>query len=86
MSQEIASIRNKTRRLKDLAMTQAIDILENKDKYSPQLWEATFLKVIGNAVPRSTEITGEDGGAMIIEISKEIAEKNAINSIAGSNS
>lgn len=76
MAAEIKSIRDKTRRLKDLAIDKAIDIFVNPSKYSEELVTQTFLKVIGNVVPRTQEVTGEDGGALVVEISKEIATKN----------
>jgi len=78
MARETNEIRHKTRRLKDLAITKAIEILENPGDYSKELYESTFLSIIKNAVPRTQEVTGEDGAPLMIEISEAIARKNNI--------
>lgn len=76
MAAETAPIRAKTRRLKDLAITKAIDILEYPEKYSPDIYNETYQTVLKNSVPKAQEITGEDGGDLVIQISREIAVKN----------
>lgn len=45
-----------------------------------------LLKLAPGFLPRITEVTGEDGGAVVIQLSKDIAEKNVINSSTGDNS
>lgn len=86
MSAETAPIRARTRRVKDLTLQRIEAILDNPSLVTVDFYQSLLLKLAGNVIPRSTEVTGEDGGAMIIEISKEIAEKNDINAITGSNS
>jgi hypothetical protein len=44
------------------------------------------LKLAPTILPRITEITGEDGSPLVVEISKEIAEKNDITPTTTSNS
>lgn len=58
---EIASIKNQTRRVKALALAKAEDILLNPADYSKEIYESTYLTVLKNAVPRTQELTGEDG-------------------------
>lgn len=58
---EIASIKNQTRRVKALALSKAEDILLNPQDYSKELYEQTYLTVLKNTVPRTQEVTGEDG-------------------------
>ena len=57
---ETAPIRAKTRRAKDLALDKAIKVLENPDKYA-DIYKETYLTVLKNTVPRTQEITGEEG-------------------------
>ncbi len=76
---EVKVIRDKARRVKRLALDRAIEVLENPSKYSKEIYDQTYLIALKNAVPRSTEITGEDGGALSLEISEVIARKNNIN-------
>lgn len=65
MAAETAATRAKARRAKDLALDKSIEILENPEKYR-NLYEQTFLTVLKNAVPRTQEITGEEGEAIKI--------------------
>ena len=41
--------------------------LEHPEKYRA-IYEQTFLTVLKNSVPRTQEITGEDGGAVTLQI------------------
>lgn len=68
MAQETENIRNLTRRVKDLALQKARDILENPQDYDKAVYEQTYLTVLKNSVPRTQEITGEDGGAIALQI------------------
>lgn len=58
---ETAPIRAKTRRAKDLALNKAIHILEHPDKYDKSIYDSTYLTILKNTVPRTQEITGEEG-------------------------
>lgn len=73
---EISSIRTETRRLKNKATEIAIAILNNAEH---ELYKETFLTVLKNTVPRTQEITGEEGESISIVIAKTIADKNGIN-------
>lgn len=69
MAAEIKSIRDITRRVKQKALDKAEFILDNeftldengRRLVSKELYEQTYLTVLKNAVPRTQEITGEDG-------------------------
>lgn len=86
MAGEIGSIQHLARNVKQLALKKAEDILSNPDKYSTEIVNETYLTVLKNAVPRTQEITGENGSAIVIQLSKEIADKNVINSSPSDNS
>ena len=49
--------------------------MSEKDK---TLHDAILIRMSSSLLPRLNEFTGEDGGALVIEISKEIAEKNNV--------
>jgi hypothetical protein len=83
MPGEIAGIREQTRKLKAKATRIALEILEDP---SHELYKETFLAVIKNAVPKSMEIAGDEGGPVIIQLSEAIAKRNGINISAESNS
>lgn len=86
MAAETSPIRNKTRRIKDLTLDQIELILTGKaikigDKeYTPSLdfYQQLILKLAGNVVPRTQEVTGEDGAPLAISIAQTIADKNGI--------
>lgn len=65
---ETAPIRAKTRRAKDLALDRAIDVLENPADYDKDTYKETYLTVLKNSVPRTQEITGEDGEKITVQI------------------
>lgn len=69
-------VRTQTRILKTKATEIAIAILQNANH---ELYKETFLTVLKNTVPRTQEITGEEGESISIVIAKPIAEKNNIN-------
>lgn len=68
MPGETAPIRALTRRVKDKSLQEAEKILNNPQDFDPELWKSTFLTVLKNAVPRATEISGEDGTAIQVQI------------------
>ncbi len=70
MPAEIKSIRNKARIVKDLTLDYAIKILNDTEHkvYSKELYELTYTTALKNAIPRTQEITGEDGGEVKVQI------------------
>lgn len=64
---ETSEIRRKTRRAKDLALNRAIEVLENPSDYDKETYTQTYLTVLKNSVPRTQEITGEDGEAIKVQ-------------------
>lgn len=66
MATEPNEIRRKTRRAKDLAIGKAIDILENPEKHSKEVYDQTYLTILKNTIPRTQEITGEEGASIQI--------------------
>jgi hypothetical protein len=64
------------REVRRLTLRKIKSILEadNDDEFT----KAVILKLAGTVLPRINEVTGEDGGPMIFQITKEIAEKNGI--------
>lgn len=70
MAAETSAIREKTRRVKDHILTRylkIVDMVENgdtpSDAESHLYWELT-MKFASNVVPRTQEVTGEDGEAI----------------------
>lgn len=61
MAGEIKPLRDLAKKAKTLALSRAIRILEHPEDYSAELYNETYLTVLKNAVPRSQEISGEDG-------------------------
>lgn len=65
---DTSDLKTKARRVKNAALMRAIEILENPSEHEVELYNQTFLTVLKNAVPRSQEITGEDGERILIPI------------------
>lgn len=68
-----------------LRMLQNILADEENKKYDEKFRREVLLKLATNALPRMTEVTGADGEAIVIEVSKEGAQKYGIASSAVSN-
>lgn len=68
MAAEIKSIRDKARRAKDLALTRAIHVMENPSSVTPEVYDNTYQTILKNSVPRTQEITGEEGERLLIPI------------------
>jgi uncharacterized protein YicC (UPF0701 family) len=66
MAADTADLRNKTRRLKNLAIMRAIDVMEHPEDYDKETYKETYLTTLKNSVPRTQEITGEEGEAIKI--------------------
>lgn len=64
---ETSELRNKTRLLKSKAIDKAIAVLS--DPKDP-LYNETYLTVLKNTVPRTQEITGEEGEAIQVSLVK----------------
>jgi len=63
---ETSEIKRKTRRAKDLAISKAIEVLENPQDYDKETYTQTYLTILKNTIPRTQEITGEEGEALKI--------------------
>ncbi|MFP5260983.1 MAG: hypothetical protein ACLGJB_03655 [Blastocatellia bacterium] len=61
MAAETAHVRNLARRVKQKALEIAEDVLTHPENYPVELYHQTYLTTLKNAVPRTQEITGEDG-------------------------
>lgn len=70
MGKDTVELRNKARRVKDLVLARAIYVLENKDKVDADVYKETYLTALKNSIPRSAEITGEDGEPINISFDK----------------
>lgn len=89
MAQEIKSIRDNTRRIKAHITNRYLKLADRVDekgegdlseKEFSRYWELTkeFARA---AIPKTTEITGEDGGAIQHNLSKE--DKDKLDKILG---
>jgi len=65
---DTSAVRTKTRRLKNLALDRAIEILEHPEDYDKETYETTYHTVLKNSVPRTQEITGDDGERIQVQI------------------
>jgi hypothetical protein len=63
-----------------LALKEVRDVLTGDKDYGLEFKKALILKLSGNILPRLNEHTGDEGGPMIFQITKEIAEKNGVSS------
>lgn len=81
MATDTVELRNKARRVKDLTLARAIYVLENQDKVEPEVYRETYLTALKNAVPRTQEVTGEDGEPIQIDITRKEQIEKAINDI-----
>ena len=61
MAAETSSVRALARRVKVKSLEKAEEVLNNPGKYSEEVYNQTYLTVLKNSVPRTQEITGEDG-------------------------
>lgn len=61
-------------KIKDLFTMPTVKM--STDDYD--LYKAVLIKLAGSVLPRLQEVTGEDGGAIVVQMSKTIAEKNGI--------
>ena len=75
----------RTLTLKQILKLLSTDRSEMSD-WEKDLYKQVFIKLSGTVLPRLNEHTGEDGEKLIITISKEVAEKNDINSSTSENS
>lgn len=84
---DTSAIRTSTRRIKTHIANKYLKLADRVDEkgegdlseneYS-KYWDLTK-EFARNVVPRSQEVTGEDGQPLIIQLAKEVADKNAIN-------
>lgn len=70
---DTVAIRAKTRRVKDIILTQFLELADKKTPLSESeksLYEQLMLTFARNVLPRAQEITGEDGAALNVSIVK----------------
>lgn len=65
-------------RVRTLALNEIEKALKNKK--NKRLYEAVLIKLAGSVLPRLQEHSGADGEPLVIQISREIAEKNGLTS------
>jgi hypothetical protein len=84
---DTSAIRTSTRRIKTHIANKYLKLADRvdakgegdlSDKEYEKYWEMTK-EFARNVVPRSQEVTGEDGQPLIVQVAKSIADKNAIN-------
>ena len=83
---DTSAIRTATRRIKTHIANRYLKLADRVDEKGEgdlsenelKLYKELTFEFARNVVPRSQEITGEDGQAVIIQISKEGAEKYGI--------
>jgi hypothetical protein len=61
---DTSDLRTKARRLKNLTLTRAIDVLEHPQDYDKETYEQTYLTALKNSIPRTQELVGEEGEAI----------------------
>lgn len=91
---DTASIRIATRRIKTHIANRYLKLADRVDKNSEDVLTEKELKLYmdltfefaRNVVPRSQEVSGDDGQPLIIQIAKEVADKNVVNSATSTNS
>jgi hypothetical protein len=68
--------------VRTMALNEILKVLSvPRDEMEPEeydLYKAILVKLTGNVLPKLNEVTGEDGEQLVINISREIAEKNEI--------
>lgn len=67
---EIASLKTQTRRVKARALDAIEAVLMNPESVSKDFYQQLLLKIAGNVIPRSQEISGEDGESIKIAFDK----------------
>ncbi len=73
MSGETSALRAKTRRVKDIVLNQFLDLADKKTPLSESeqsLYKDLMLTFARNAIPRTQEITGEDGDPLQVSLVK----------------
>jgi len=66
------------------ALLEMPEIKMKADDY--ELYKQVLIKLAGSVLPRLSELTGEDGKDLIIQVAKSIADKNDINPSPGQDS
>ena len=89
MPNETSAIKQKTRRVKDHILNQYLGFVDSKMPLSETeqtLYRELTLIFAKNVLPRTQEVTGEDGQPLIIQVAKSIADKNDTNQSSEPNS
>ena len=67
--------RERSSEVRNLALERVMQILKRgKGKF----YEAILIRLAGTLLPRLNELTGENGGPLVIELPKEIIDKNGL--------
>lgn len=69
--------------VRTLALDKVKSLLK---KGKGKLYEQVLIRLSGSLLPRLNELTGENGGPLIIELPKAITDKNGINTSTRTNS
>ncbi|MCK9370769.1 hypothetical protein M0R04_12740 [Candidatus Dojkabacteria bacterium] len=80
MAAPIANDRNLGAEVRRLTLGKIKKVLEDEDNsiYGKEFQQALILRLAGTVLPRLNELTGEGGGSVVIQIAKEISDKNVI--------
>lgn len=62
--------REQSKELRNLVIGECLNILSGKQKVEKRFKEALILKLAGTILPRLTEVTGEDGGPLTVQVIK----------------
>lgn len=74
MSQPIYPDKLRARELRRLSLDAMIEIIKGEHT---DIRNQLILRLAGSVLPRLNEVTGEDGGAIVVEVAKEIFNKNS---------
>jgi len=72
--------RNLANEVRRLTLNKIKKVLEDEDysKYGKDFQQALLLRLAGTVLPRLNEHSGEDGNPIVLNIAKEIADKNEV--------
>lgn len=85
MAGVISNDRKKAAKARNLILDEVIRLFETDplklSERETTRKEELLLRMAPNTLPRLTEVTGEDGAPLIIQVAKEVADKNQINAV-----
>ena len=76
----IKADRDRSTRLRRITLDQSIKVMESEptETEAIKFKQALHLKLAANVLPRINEHTGEEGGAIVIQVTKEASTKYGI--------